>query len=348
MERIKVKFTGSNPNRGYGFYHPGDIGYIDGYAGDLAIVIKEDGSIVKAELGHISVVKECDSVCNKTVSESEDEKIRKELIQYIEDYPNLPNGRYSRIDFLSWLKKQGEHNATDDAPANEDKVRKKVKEIFDSCEKQDISDCEKNRVAFGLLELEAFADTFFKMGKEQKPVEWSEEDRIMIKRLEWIFTEISKGSDSFYGNNVQPIIDWLKSIKDRCLPQQQQEWSEEDEDNYIDTCTAISNIHSSETSGKLKNWLKSLRPQPKQEWSEEDEKRLNNLIDWFDGVEVGLDSTIKEDYGNWLKSLRPHKQWKPSEEQIRSLARATNRCVSVDDAKILLTLLSDIERLKAL
>lgn len=38
--------------------------------------------------------------------ENEDEKIRKELIQYLNDYPNLPNGSYSRDDFYAWLEKQ--------------------------------------------------------------------------------------------------------------------------------------------------------------------------------------------------------------------------------------------------
>ena len=43
------------------------------------------------------------------LKESEDERIRKELIQFIEDYPEmLPNGRYSRFDFFAWLQKQRE------------------------------------------------------------------------------------------------------------------------------------------------------------------------------------------------------------------------------------------------
>lgn len=42
------------------------------------------------------------------LKESEDKKIRKELIQYLKDYPNLPNGHYCRDDFFSWLKRQGE------------------------------------------------------------------------------------------------------------------------------------------------------------------------------------------------------------------------------------------------
>ena len=42
------------------------------------------------------------------LKESEDERIRKELIQYLKNYPNLPNGHYCRDDFFAWLEKQGE------------------------------------------------------------------------------------------------------------------------------------------------------------------------------------------------------------------------------------------------
>lgn len=42
------------------------------------------------------------------LKESKEEKIRKELIQYLKDYPNLPNGQYSRNDFFTWLEKQTE------------------------------------------------------------------------------------------------------------------------------------------------------------------------------------------------------------------------------------------------
>ena len=43
------------------------------------------------------------------LKESEDdEQIRKELIQFLIDYPNLPNGKYCIADFFNWLEKQGE------------------------------------------------------------------------------------------------------------------------------------------------------------------------------------------------------------------------------------------------
>lgn len=48
------------------------------------------------------------------LKESEDEKIRKELIQFLRDYPtNLPKGKYSRYDFFDYLEKQKEYHSDD-------------------------------------------------------------------------------------------------------------------------------------------------------------------------------------------------------------------------------------------
>ena len=62
---------------------------------------------------------------------------------------------------------------------------------------------------------------------EQKLVEWSEEDEKMREsiRLTLIGCADSQGAPNLYGKQ----INWLKSIKDRVLPQPKAEWSEEDE-----------------------------------------------------------------------------------------------------------------------
>ena len=58
-------------------------------------------------------------------------------------------------------------------PSNLDEaaVKSKVKEIFDSLPKYDISEEQKNRVEFGLLALEAFALIFYDTGR-QAGAEW--------------------------------------------------------------------------------------------------------------------------------------------------------------------------------
>ena len=58
-------------------------------------------------------------------------------------------------------------------PSNLDRVavKKRVKEIFDALPKYNISEEQKNRVEFGLLALEAFAQIFYDLGK-QTGAEW--------------------------------------------------------------------------------------------------------------------------------------------------------------------------------
>ena len=59
-------------------------------------------------------------------------------------------------------------------------VKARVKKIFESCEKIDVSNVEKNRVAFGLIQLEAFADIFYEMGKQHNKLTW--EDMLNIHK----------------------------------------------------------------------------------------------------------------------------------------------------------------------
>lgn len=65
----------------------------------------------------------------------------------------------------------------------------------------------------------------------------------------------------------------------------------------------------------LQKKLEYLKP-AKQVWSEEDEIKLASLINYFEGD--ALDCST-EDMVRWLKSLRPQPHWKPSEEQIDKL-----------------------------
>lgn len=62
QKRIKVRLTKNSPYSHYGYYKKGDIGYIDGYVNDNAIIILENGKFAKAELTWIEVVNEEDKL----------------------------------------------------------------------------------------------------------------------------------------------------------------------------------------------------------------------------------------------------------------------------------------------
>ena len=59
-KRIKVRLTKNSPYSDYGYYEKGDIGYIDGYVNNSAVIILENGKFAKSDLGWIEVVNEED------------------------------------------------------------------------------------------------------------------------------------------------------------------------------------------------------------------------------------------------------------------------------------------------
>ena len=93
------------------------------------------------------------------------------------------------------------------------------------------------------------------------------------------------------------------------------------------------------------SWVGYLEKQKEQkpaEWSEKDKLMRTVIIQTLERFGGRGTTGMQID---WLKSLRPQPHWKPSEEQMEALARATNRCIGVDDAKILVKLLEQLEKL---
>ena len=115
----------------------------------------------------------------------------------------------------------------------------------------------------------------------------------------------------------------------------------EDEPNHIDWLINVEVVDAE------KKELKKIE-QPKQEWSEEDETMFVNLVAFLEGL-CGTPEGGTKTYAEWLKErykyALPMPHWKPSDEQMVSLARASNRCVSVDDANVLIKLLEQLEEL---
>lgn len=174
-------------------------------------------------------------------------------------------------------------------------------------------------------------------GKQNQ--EWSEEDMKFINSLGVCINELKEkfGWNYVYiGENDIPmndIVNWLKSLKDRVLPQPQQEWNEEDKtaiERLIDSIEILRSIghgkpkaiYTDEILDRLILWLKSLKPQPKYQWTDEDEKNLKDLLTYGE-TKLGL--------RRWIAGLpeklgsRSEYHWKPSEEQMQALETAI-RC----------------------
>ena len=110
MDRIKVKFTKNSPYNEYGHYDYGDTGEVVGYTNGCAIILKDDGSFAKADIKWIEEVKEQVETIPTELAESEDEKIRKELICLVRDFDKESSSfnMVSQESMLAWLEKQGE------------------------------------------------------------------------------------------------------------------------------------------------------------------------------------------------------------------------------------------------
>ena len=184
------------------------------------------------------------------LTESEDEKIRNTLKQYFEDYKTQEKLGVSSFfgvptdKILAWLEKQGEQKPVIDSPCN------------DCINRKGCINCENGELR----------------ETEQKPVEWSEDDKAFLDDV------ICKVKSDLILNKDEK--NWLKSLKDRCLPQPKQEWSEEDNDILLNIIEELEAVRD--------NIGEVCYP------------AYNRLI-------------------NWLKALHPQKHWKPTEEQINCL-----------------------------
>lgn len=268
------------------------------------------------------------------LEESEDERIRKELLGFLR---NIPNSNYTCEEMALWLEKQGEQKSVDkvepfDKYEGLTDFERTLADIFigwigeEPGWKQYIKDNADVLLKTAIEKFNSVQVTLF----EQKPA-WSEEDIRNIQDIDSIL---------FYDKDLPEetcmrLRNWLKSLKPHTemvealrteyekgradtIAKMKSSWSEEDEKtlNEIFSVAARASLRKSTLFGKSydyikwQNWLKSLRdrvqPQPKQEWSEEDE----HLSYWTIHNLTELKNRFGENYGDsgkcidWIKQLK--------------------------------------------
>lgn len=253
------------------------------------------------------------------LAESEDERIREEIIDIVEAYRAncVYEGTHRFDDCLAYLEKQKEQKElplmNDDADLYFDTWRQGVSvPTFRQCFEEGIKYNQR-------------------LQKEQKPAEWGEEER---KILDSIIDDYEKASKSFCGYDGKILV--LKAIRDGNLPKPA--WSEEDEERLKAICTylqdypRLAKINDVKRFNEYCDWLKSLPWNLKKknedvaklcsnEWSEEDTEMYINVASSLNGYACGLKNEehkkhIKKGL-DWLenrfKSLRSQSRWKPSE-----------------------------------
>ena len=246
------------------------------------------------------------------LAESEDEKIRKELLAHIQQERasstlKVNHAKWDRM--ITWLKKQGEQpkkvsiwkHWKDGIAGNG--IDKPIYLIKD-CHTYSLSPC---------------------LSSECDYIELSELDNLMLEKQ-----GEKKPADNYCQENCKGFQETGKCFVDgECKAKRDAEqnpaWSEEDE-NLLSRCVCdFDYLIKNENRGfeerykEQIDWLKSIkdRVQPKQEWSEEDEHRRTDAIYFLESAEKHYADTSEiEKTIDWLKSLKDKIHWKPTEEQI--------------------------------
>ena len=271
--------------------------------------------------------------------ESEDERIRKQLIDAIKigrSNSGISFTEEAASRYIAWLEKQKEQKElplmNDDADLYFDTWRQEVPvPTFRQCFEEGMRYAQR-------------------LQKEQKPVN---HNFTTFHRDVVYCAMCDKNLDEGLRCNLEIVYKIIKDIVDRTPVVKEQkpaEWSEEDE-------KMLQSIIKDFRAGKVstigqEQWLKSLPErfslQPKQEWSEEDETYLQDAI-WCVKQAYKLCKT-ENDTGTcwsaekWLKSLKP--SWKSSEEQMKALYNVINPCDYVDK-KALESLYEQLKKLRS-
>ena len=188
------------------------------------------------------------------LEESDDDKIRKALLEMAHDTPiNLIWSDYGirKKDAIAWLEKQGKQNPTE-LPKGEDYGIDSLWHAHRILEKT-LGKVEGYQTDDGILAHECAINAIKEL-YEQKPT-WSEEDERMI---ESIISHLER-QKHYQTNttNIEQCQNWLKSLKNTVQPQPKQEWSEKDKKLLNDAISLADECDDIE----LRDWLKSLKPQ---------------------------------------------------------------------------------------
>ena len=223
--------------------------------------------------------------------ESEDERIRKELVAFFKAMQDSPwHEEYWHdleiVRILVYLEKQKDEEGYEAIPVESTLEYKLGFKAGKDSEKQ----------------------------KEHKPAEWSDTNELVFK-------------DICNHLEVEGYSGWvvlLNALRNGEF-QSKQEWSEEDEEILKLLILNIGRYmyFGGMSSERILSFLKSLRPQQRQEWSEEEKEILDSILSHYVLIDKPIDANgiPKEKYISLIKSLRfdtyknCNSHWKPSEEQ---------------------------------
>ncbi len=237
------------------------------------------------------------------LKESEDEKIRKEIIKFIQDFCNPCDPDYDK--WIAYLEKQKEQKPTSfNEPYNSDEY-----EVVTEGNATSLKRKEQKQEIISISEM---------VSKYRNTDEYDNNGNYKGKPVNCMIRAYEKG-----------IRDTLSKVRE----QKPTEWSEEDEvivkfyeDDYNHRIGNMPMKDVIEMRLKFKDWvinrIKYLRPQPKQEWSEEDKLTMDAAIYWLERrlrEEKAIDISTENIPLSMRKTVERLKllcsSWKPSENE---------------------------------
>ena len=299
--------------------------------------------------------------------ESEDERIRKELVDFIYDKTDTYELREKSNSWLAWIEKQGEQKPVPDwMPKFLDELRSK-KNYFDWDEHKDIEGrilaiiqwmnpnyfigkdgeqkSDNGESSFLTVERAKEVSPFTRNGPENEFVGWSEEDEKMFNKIAAHLNATCSGfpEDEKWASK---FLNWLKSLKERVQPQPKQEWSEEDEGLLkwtINNLTELEQRFGKDYGkvGKCIDWIKQKRWKKSLKTADLE----NSLCDIQDGYsDTSYEYRVLGEAIEFIRSTDDPRAWKPNEEQLRVLTWCTLFC-DPRPKEILESLIDDLKRL---
>ena len=287
------------------------------------------------------------------LAESEDERVRRELIEFIQWSEDRGMTRHDfhqakrPLEWIAYLEKQKEKEkydrmmpVYDNLDSFESALAKAWKTYNDSGSRT-VDGCEDDYVecahAKGFREGYLFG---LEKQKEQKPEE-----------LPAGFYVTLPDGEKYYAKEMR-----CNGMNVKVVEPKPAEWSEEDEET-LDMCLDVIPKKWKTKSGiLLTKWLKdNIHPQSKQEWSEEDEEIWFTLITFLKGYLQKYPPLCKNEETqvnrilNWLntrvKSFRLHHRYKPTEDQMKAMKNIAYGFYQNGDGPILRELYDQLNKL---
>lgn len=320
---------------------------------------KEKLRLAKEALDSGSYDKETIEYIFPELAESDGERIRKEIICFIET--EVPQCE-ARDKYIAWLEKQGEKKSFDDIAkevtkdkdaaisflkstgimnengelADEYKIEQGEQKPTDKVEPKfkvgDVVTNKKSRDTVKIVQI--LHDSYCYSGWDGAATVHS--DFSISEQDDW---ELVKQKPAFEMKTPEESLgidsDTYSKIVDECVyGEQKSAWSEEDEEMYKKVETAIDSYYApfSRDAEDMSEWFKNLKdrvqPQPKQEWSKEEQQIIEDaaciILDCVNTAETKEEEERLEELADKLQDLRPQSHWKPTKEQMSAIEGAVN------------------------